>query len=243
MANVEALGPLISANPGWLVALAPPALVAYFAPFLIAFERQHRFLWTIAAINFATGWTLLGWIATLVWAVNKDVKSLVDELPTPEPDSLLEPQWTNPTHSDGPPVAGHFKRCPYCAEHIRAEAIVCRFCTRELTPGAEIRTATDLDDRERRRLESLLTDNATGAPQDPRLLDIFDYARLLEAEESAAILARVGVANLPIQGVASRETGQPDMQQPQPAKDQIDSAAEDSDSDWMLNAPMAGRAR
>lgn len=243
MGNVEELGPLIFANPGWLVALAPLAVLAYVAPFLIAFERRHRFLWTIGVINFATGWTLLGWVAALVWSVNKDVKSLIEELPTPDPESLLEPQWNNSTPSDGPPVAGHFKRCPYCAEHIRAEAIVCRFCTRDLAPGAEIRTATDLDDRERRRLESLLTENALGAPQDPRLLDIFDYARLLEAEESAAILARVGVANLPIQASAPKEFGQPVVQAVQPVEDQMSTAPEESDSDWMLNAPIAGRAR
>lgn len=242
MGNFEALGPLISANPGWLVALVPLATLAYFAPLLIAFERRHRFLWTIGAINLAVGWTVLGWIAALVWAVNKDVKNLIDELSVPAPESPLEPQWNLSALSDSPPATGGFKRCPYCAEHIRAEAIVCRYCSRELAVPAQLIPCTGLDERERRRLESLLSDGAAETPPDPGLLDVFEYARLLEAEESAAILARVGVANLPIQPRARKDeelSGQP----PAPTmKDQVESfGVEDSDGDWMLNTPLAGR--
>ena len=41
----------------------------YLAPSLIAAVRgHHRWPW-IGLLNFATGWTVVGWIATLVWSV------------------------------------------------------------------------------------------------------------------------------------------------------------------------------
>jgi hypothetical protein len=244
MGNLDELVPLIFANPGGLVALLPLATLAYLAPFLIAFERRHRFLWTIGVINLTTGWTILGWLAALLWAVNKDVRNLLDELPARTSEAPLEPQWNLAPQEDSPPVGGRFKQCPYCAEPIRPEAIVCRYCSRDLVASAEVRSATDLGDEERRQLESLLTDHATSAPQDPNLLDVFEYARLLEAEESAAILARVGVANLSSQAFPARSATESVLPPTEPVPDPIESATpEESDSDWMLDAPIAGRRR
>jgi hypothetical protein len=41
----------------------------YIAPFVIAVVRDHHRLPWIALLNLTAGWTLVGWIAALVWSV------------------------------------------------------------------------------------------------------------------------------------------------------------------------------
>ena len=43
----------------------------YFLPFLIASLRQHKNILAIFLLNFALGWTFLGWIVVLIWSVIK----------------------------------------------------------------------------------------------------------------------------------------------------------------------------
>jgi Superinfection immunity protein len=48
----------------WLI-----ILVCYFIPTVIASMRGHRQQGAIFVLNLLLGWTLLGWVAALVWAV------------------------------------------------------------------------------------------------------------------------------------------------------------------------------
>jgi hypothetical protein len=41
----------------------------YMAPLIIATVRDHHRLPWIGLLNFAAGWTVVGWIAALVWSV------------------------------------------------------------------------------------------------------------------------------------------------------------------------------
>jgi hypothetical protein len=41
----------------------------YMAPLIIAMVRDHHSLPWIGLLNFAAGWTVVGWIAALVWSV------------------------------------------------------------------------------------------------------------------------------------------------------------------------------
>jgi len=44
-------------------------LAIYFTPALIARRRKHRSLWAVFALNLFLGWTFIGWVAALVWAL------------------------------------------------------------------------------------------------------------------------------------------------------------------------------
>ena len=46
----------------------------YFLPTLLAWSGNHRNIGAIAIVNLLLGWTLLGWVAALVWAVYKEKK-------------------------------------------------------------------------------------------------------------------------------------------------------------------------
>jgi hypothetical protein len=44
----------------------------YFAPTLIAGHVKHRQFTGILLLNVFLGWTFIGWVAALIWAVLKD---------------------------------------------------------------------------------------------------------------------------------------------------------------------------
>jgi Superinfection immunity protein len=43
-------------------------LAIYFLPWIVAASRHHHQRAAICVLNTLLGWTLLGWIAALVWA-------------------------------------------------------------------------------------------------------------------------------------------------------------------------------
>lgn len=62
--NLYLLRPMVM-----LVALAAMVLIGYFLPYFIALDRNHRNLTAITIVNACLGWTILGWVGSLVWAV------------------------------------------------------------------------------------------------------------------------------------------------------------------------------
>ena len=47
--------------------------VFYFLPAIIAFARSKRDAGSILVLNFFLGWTAIGWVIALVWALRHDV--------------------------------------------------------------------------------------------------------------------------------------------------------------------------
>lgn len=48
--------------------------VLYFFPAIVASSRRHRNRSAILCLNFFLGWTVLGWVAALVWACTNEVE-------------------------------------------------------------------------------------------------------------------------------------------------------------------------
>ena len=95
------------------------SLFIYFIPTIVAVSNKKRNSGAIGALNFFLGWTLIGWVVALVWAVSKDV--IVAQ--------VQQPIVVVPTQAQLPTSAQ--KKCPDCAEMILAEARNVCFCGRE----------------------------------------------------------------------------------------------------------------
>jgi len=47
-------------------------LAIYFIPTWVAYSNKKKNAEAISILNFLLGWTFIGWVIALVWAVTKD---------------------------------------------------------------------------------------------------------------------------------------------------------------------------
>ena len=50
------------------------AVIVYFVPTIVAFGKKHTNKLAIFILNFFLGWSLIGWVIALIWAVKKKEK-------------------------------------------------------------------------------------------------------------------------------------------------------------------------
>lgn len=53
------------------------SLLIYFLPAIIASNQKKENAGAVLALNFLLGWTLIGWVIALVWAMTKDKQPIV----------------------------------------------------------------------------------------------------------------------------------------------------------------------
>jgi Superinfection immunity protein len=51
--------------------------VLYFLPTIVAAARSKRDTMSIFVLNFFLGWTAIGWVIALVWALKADIPVIV----------------------------------------------------------------------------------------------------------------------------------------------------------------------
>ncbi len=93
------------------------SLWLYFLPSIEAYRRKHENTQSILIVNLFFGWTLIGWVFSLVWAIKNPSKV------TPVVASI----------GDENNDAEQLKVCPFCAELIKRSAIKCKHCGSDLS--------------------------------------------------------------------------------------------------------------
>lgn len=93
----------------------------YFLPTIIAAVRKKTNLVGIALVNFFLGWSIIGWVVALIWAVSTE---RLDYAPLPAQ------AWSTPPPSPPPPPRGRF--CQTCGSQATG-AHFCANCGAALT--------------------------------------------------------------------------------------------------------------
>lgn len=55
------------------IAMLIPIILLYFLPSIIALNKKDKNIVTIIIINLFLGWTVIGWIFTLIWVIKNKI--------------------------------------------------------------------------------------------------------------------------------------------------------------------------
>jgi hypothetical protein len=88
-------------------------VLLYFAPSVVGMKKQNRS--AIFALNFFLGWTLVGWVVALVWALTTEAKPVQFVV-------------------QGSTVVQQPLLCAACGKYSAAGAAFCTYCGNALLP-------------------------------------------------------------------------------------------------------------
>jgi len=98
----------------------------YILPGVVASSRHKRNAGAIWTLNILLGWTLLGWVGALVWAMTHDAV-VVGAAPTQTPEPV-QPKSAGDDAIVSRRSATDNKSCPGCGATLMPEAVRCRHC-------------------------------------------------------------------------------------------------------------------
>jgi Superinfection immunity protein/zinc-ribbon domain len=97
-------------------------IALYFLPTIVAARRQKKNLASIALVNILLGWSFIGWVVALVWAMATDAVDV--------PATVVVQQQPGITSSQ--PA----RLCRHCGKYNRPDDRFCASCGQALAESA-----------------------------------------------------------------------------------------------------------